>query len=166
MYRDWFTRHEKTRREVEQGPWRAALSKIEELPGRIGLVLALARAEAPDEIESIDADTMARAICLVDWFEAEAGRVYSILSESSEERADRELLAWVRRHPDGVTARDAARNLKRFAGKGGSKQAEGQLHRLVKAEHLLYSPSDCDSGGRPTVVYHHPPPTPTKPHLL
>lgn len=135
LYGEWFAAHEARRRDAEPGPWRAALAKLEETPGRLALVLALARAEAPAKVEAVDGDTMRRALALADWFRAEGERVYSILAESPQERADRELVAWVADHGD-VTPRELARGPRRYRVDGGPERAEADLLRLVAAGRL------------------------------
>ncbi len=95
LYGDWFTAHDARRRKTEPGAWRSALSKLEEIPCRVALVLVLAGAEEPGAVEEVDGDTMRRAIELTNWFRAEGERVYSLLAETPQESAHRELEEWL-----------------------------------------------------------------------
>ena len=131
-YGEWFAEHEVRRQNTEPGPWRSALSKLEEIPFRLALVLSLAHSKDPANVEVANEDTMRRALELADWFRVEGERVYYMLAETAEERQDRELVAWVADHPD-CSAREVAQGFRRYRGAGGTSQAEADLSRLEAA---------------------------------
>jgi len=135
LYAEWFKEHEIRRHETEPGVWRSALAKLEEIPNRLGLVLALARADQPDAVEVVDGDTMRRAIKLTNWFRNEGERVYGLMAESDEERAGRGLVAWVTSRGK-VTAREVAQGMRKYRGTGGTERAQQALCRLEEAGKL------------------------------
>ena len=152
-YGEWFDEHEARRQDTEPGAWRSAIAKLEETPGRLALILALGRSDDPAIVEAVDDDTMRRALELTDWFRVEGERIYAILSETAESRADRELVEWVAVHPNGATARDVSRNLRRYRdGGGGAKMAAADLDRLV-ADRLLTATERKGSRGPSATVY-------------
>ena len=158
-YGKWFKLHERRRHETEAGPWRSALSKLEELPGRLGLVLSLAQAQVPETIEEISGDAMHRALALTDWFRDEGERVYSLMSETPDERVDRELVEWVGDHTD-ATAREVAQALHRYKGTGATSRANADLLRMV-ADGRLERQERRGQRGPATVAYRPVDPTPT-----
>jgi hypothetical protein len=135
-YGNWFEGHEKRRSDIEAGSWRAATSKLEELPCRLGLVLSLAKADEPNDVTEISGEAMRSALAITDWAYAEGMRVYSTLSEGSKDRRERELVDWVSRHPAAVTARETAQAHNRFSGPGGTTKAKEELSGLVEAGRL------------------------------
>ena len=100
VYGEWFERHVGLLSDTGQGPIAAALSKLEEVPGRLALVLALGRSDTPTSLSQVDEDTMMRAVRLTDWFVAEAQRIYDLMIETRKDRSDRELVEWVQSRPE------------------------------------------------------------------
>src|SRR5262249_31979930 len=95
-------------------------------------------------------DTSLRAaIKLVEWFAAEAARVYSILRETSEERECRRLLEWIEARGGLVSARDLSRaNSRRWP---SSEHAEAALDGVVQAGFGRWTePESGPAGGRPS----------------
>ena len=92
------------------GGYRAALAKIPAQAARLALVLHCA-ADACGEPHSakITGETMQKAITLASWFRREAQRLYSLRSESDDDRQVRELVEWITRHGGQVTPRDLVR---------------------------------------------------------
>jgi hypothetical protein len=103
----------------------------------------------------VDGETMRQAIAITDWFIAESQRVLAMFGESDEARQDRELVEWISRRPEGATARDVARIINRFRGRGGMERAERQLHRLAEEGRLIPEQRPIGpKGGRGTMVFH------------
>jgi uncharacterized protein DUF3987 len=153
IYAAWFNALNERRRDTEPGPFRSALAKAEEIPGRLGLILALGRSDHPATVEAVDVDTMQRAIALADWFANEIERVLGTFSETPEAREARKLVEWSRERGE-ATARDVARGIRKYSGRGGSERAETDLRALVSAGDLVAEDHPGGpAGGRPTVIY-------------
>ncbi|MFH1998901.1 MAG: DUF3987 domain-containing protein [Planctomycetota bacterium] len=155
LYGSWFNALNEMRRDTEPGPFRAALAKIEELPARLGLILALGRVDNPSAVEVVDGNTMQRALAITDWSIWEIERVLAMFSETQEQRADRELIDWISRHVEGVTARDLVRALRRYKGQGGTDRAKADLLRLVTNKQLVVEERPMGpKGGRTNSIFH------------
>jgi hypothetical protein len=137
------------------GDLAAAWSKLEEITARLALLIHEVRiaanvSDVPDP-DRIDADTMAAAIRLIDWFKHETKRVYAILAESDADRAlrrDRDrLVRWIERYGGETTARDAQTNCRWLKRPGA---AEAALDELVKAGAGIWIPTPPGTPGKPT----------------
>ena len=137
------------------GDLAAAWSKLEEITARLALLIHEVRiaanvSDVPDP-DRIDADTMAAAILLIDWFKHETKRVYAILAESDTDRAlrrDRDrLVRWIERYGGETTARDAQTNCRWLKRPGA---AEAALDELVKAGAGIWIPTPPGTPGKPT----------------
>lgn len=136
------------------GDLAAAWSKLEEIAGRLALILHETRLAAGEHVvaDEIDAASMAAAIELVAWFKYETRRVYSILGQTDEEAAERQaddrLSAWIDRHGGTTTARDLISACRWIA---TSDEAEAGLRRLVAAGRGDWRDRPpSERGGRPT----------------
>lgn len=140
------------------GDLAAAWSKLEETAGRLALIVHETRLAAGDRVaaDEIDADSMAAAITLVDWFKYECRRVYSLLAESEIDRAlrqaDDRLAAFVSGQGGSVAVRDVIAGCRWIA---DADQAEEALRRLVDAGlgWWIEKPTDPALGGRPTRLF-------------
>jgi hypothetical protein len=86
-FKDWFRDHKQHQRRLMDDV-RAAMSKILELPLRLGIVLhevaiATKRHELPPDEMSLS--TMASAITIAEWFRHEVRRLYRLLASSPAE---------------------------------------------------------------------------------
>jgi hypothetical protein len=109
------------------GDLAAAFAKLEAYVARLALVFQLTREPAA---AVVDAESMQAGIVLVRWFAGEARRVYSMLSETDEDRAARELEQWIERKGGSVTARETVQcHRHRFA---STDEAEAALETLAK----------------------------------
>jgi hypothetical protein len=86
---------------------------------------------------------------VVEWLKSEVRRVYAILGESEEDRAPRQLSAWIKRRGGVVSVRDLTHNLRQYRGQPDLAQAH--LDALATAgcgawEH----PAPGPKGGRPS----------------
>ncbi len=139
-------------KEEEDGAVRAALAKLKGVVFRVALLFHLidwAGRGGLGDFGSISADTLARAIKVVDWFAAEARRVYSMLGETDEEGEHRELVEWLERKGGTATARDLTRGPRKY--RRDPERASKALADLVASGAAMWVPDDSGSkGGRPT----------------
>ena len=136
------------------GPIAAAFSKLEGIAARIALIVHKVRVAAGDEtvVEPcvVDEESMQRAIRLAEWFKNEARRVHHMLTETSEQREQRERIDWIRAKGGGVTARDLQRTSRRYA---TARDAEAVLDELVAAGLATWvQPPQCGPGKPPAKV--------------
>ena len=133
------------------GDLAAAWSKLEEYPGRLALVIHYVRWAAGDPtLESqatVDAATMSAAIRLTEWFKHEARRIYGVLSESEADRDQRQLIEWITRKGQPVTAREVQQGCRWLKGPG---EAERALKSLVDAGAGTWLSSPKGQPGQPT----------------
>ena len=151
-YVQWHDRHGEELAGLT-GDRAAAWSKLRETAARLALIVhavrvAVGKAASAD----VDAESMDRALQLVEWHKCETRRVYSILGQTDEEAAERQaddrLAAWIDRHGGTTTARDLISACRWIT---TSDEAEAALRRLVAAgrgEWRDRPPSE--RGGRPT----------------
>ena len=152
------------------GELSAAWSKLEEQPSRLALVIHFARwaADDPDlqSPDAIDAQSIAAAVKLAQWFKNEARRVYAMLSESDAHRDQRRLIEWIERKGGSVTVRDVQQGNRQYR---TACDAEAALAELAKAGCGCWQEAPTTpKGGRPSRVFHLPAAstvyeTPTKP---
>jgi hypothetical protein len=147
----FFEAHNAERRDTDAGPWRAALSKLEETPARLALMLELARSPNPAHVTENAADSMLRAIELTGWFKHEADRLYDRLAEAPSARVARELTDWISER-GSVTAREVAQGARRFRGAGGMGRATEALEEMV-ADGRLERRERRGRRGPPTTEY-------------
>ncbi|TWU59708.1 hypothetical protein V7x_54820 [Crateriforma conspicua] len=85
------------------GAIKAAWSKLRGYAPRIALVIhVVTQVHNGDPItEPVTDDALHRAIRLVEWFKREAGRLYSTIDDTSEQRELRELADWIKRKHGG-----------------------------------------------------------------
>lgn len=123
-YREFFNAHNQIALH-ETGDWRAFLSKAEQLPLRLSLILhhfewacgAGPTGAAPDDafdVAEVNERTMNNAITMTHWFIEEAHRVYDVIDTKPEERLQDELEDYIRKHDGAMTIRDLLRGPRRF----------------------------------------------------
>ena len=139
------------------GDLAAAWSKLEEVAGRLALIVHETRLAAGEAIDAgeIDETSMANAIELVAWFKYETRRVYRLLAESAEDRvvrqADDRLAAFVDAHGGTVAVRDVIAGVRSIR---DADAAEEALQRLVDAGRGEWIAKETtDAGGRPTRLF-------------
>jgi hypothetical protein len=127
------------REAVEEGPVRAAMSKLEGATARLALVIQLAN--DPQSAE-VGVDAIQAGITLSDWFEGQARRVYQGFAETEQEQDRRAVCDWIKEKGGETTRRDLARN-----GPGRVRSRAGEvLADLVTAGLVRQRPPS--SGGR------------------
>ena len=140
------------------GELSAAWSKLEGYPPRLALVIHFARWAAGDpdlqSPDTIDAQSIAAAVKLAQWFKHEARRVYAMLSESDTDRDQRRLIEWIERKGGAVTVRDVQQGNRQYR---TACDAEAALAELVKAGCGCWQEAPTTpKGGRPSRVFHLP----------
>ena len=136
------------------GELASAWSKLEEYAGRLALVIHCIRCASSDpavgDQNVVDAVSMKAGVALTEWFKNETGRVYRMLSETGEEREQRELLDLVDRKGGGITSRELKKSSRRFRD-NPDHNAEAALEGLVQAGHGSWKEVPATKhGGRPT----------------
>ena len=135
------------------GDQAAAWSKLRETAARLALIIHAVRVAADEDAgEDVDAESMDRALWLIEWHKHETRRVYAILGQTDEEttarQGDERLIRWIDRHGGTTTA---ARLVSACRWISTSDEAEAALRRLVATgagEWIDRPPSE--RGGRPT----------------
>jgi hypothetical protein len=118
------------------GDLAAAWSKLEGYAARLAVVVHLTRwaaglAQIGEPPGDVDAESIKAGIALSRWFGNEAPRVYAVLSESDEEREQRELVELMQCKSDCLTVRELMRSSRRY--RASADEAEAALEELVKA---------------------------------
>lgn len=116
------------------GDLSAAWSKLEGYAARLALVIHLIRWAGGDPVEPLRVNeaSIAAGVVLARWFGEEAKRVYAVLSETDEEREQRELAEWIeRKHGGVVTVRDLTHGRRKY--RGDPAGAERVLAVLAEA---------------------------------
>ncbi len=128
----------------------ALWSKLEGTAPRLALIIHLVRVAAGDPAakpEAIDETSMTAGAALADWFGHEAKRVYATLSETDEQRDERQLVDLIRRQGGWMTARELMRRCRKY---GTADDAEAALELLVKGKFGRWDVDVHDAqGGRP-----------------
>ena len=118
-FKEYYNRHAEEQADLS-GELSAAWSKLEEYAARLALVIQCTRWAAGDAVlespDVVDAASMKSGIRLAEWVKAEARRVYSLLSESDDDRQHRRLLEWIARKGGSVKARDLMSSSRRRLG--------------------------------------------------
>jgi hypothetical protein len=152
--RAWVTFYnEHATEQVElSGDLSAAWSKLEGYAARLALVIHLTRWAAGDatliDPARVDEASIAAGVVLARWFGDEARRVYTILSESDDDREARRLVEWIERKGGTVTARDLTHGIRAY--RKNPDAAERALFGLVEAGIGRWVLDDqSPKGGRP-----------------
>lgn len=132
------------------GDLAASWSKLEEIPPRLALVFHCVRQVTTADVDPwhCDGETMQAAVTLAEWFKGETERIQTLLSESTEERQQRELAEWIQQRGGSIRERDVVAGRRTVR---DIDQAEHLLQSLVTAgfgEWRNLSPTT--SGGRPS----------------
>ena len=133
------------------GELSAAWSKLEEYAARLALVIHYIRWAADDadleNTDAVDAVSMKAGIELAQWFKAEARRVYAMLSESDDDRRQRQLIEWIERKSGSVTAREVQQGHRQYR---TAQEAEAALEELAKAGCGQWQSTPPGRRGQPT----------------
>jgi hypothetical protein len=140
--------------ENANGDLESALSRLEELPARLAVVIHLARWANGEQVnpDIVDADSMQRAIRLTRWHIHETQRIYQFLDASGGEESQLELLAWLQRRGGRATVRELyTAGPREFRGK--LEAAETALNEMAKAGLGFWDNAANPQGGRPTRIF-------------
>ena len=108
-------------------------SKLEEIPGRLAIILHCVRQVTTGVADhwAVDGPTMQSAINLAEWFKNETLRIGRTLVEPEALREARHLAAWIQSQGGRITARDLCKHRRDIV---GSEDAELKLMKLVELE--------------------------------
>jgi hypothetical protein len=142
------------RLEDAAGDWASALSKLEELPARLALIIHLVRWANGEHVnpDIVDADSMQRAIRLTRWHVHETQRIYQFLDATDSEESQLELLAWLQRRGGCATVRELYSNGPRVF-RHNQTMAEAALDELAKQGYGTWETVGSERGGRPKQVF-------------
>ena len=95
-----------------EGELAAAFSKLEGYAARFALLHHVVRrvARGEDDLGPVGRESVEAGIALCRWFAAEARRIYTILSESREERDARRIVEFIQSHGGRITLRNFQRS--------------------------------------------------------
>lgn len=135
------------------GDLAAAFSKLEAYAARFALIFHFVRWAVDDPTlesrDAVDAASVRSGIELSRWFCHETERVYAILQETEEERANRELIQWIERRGGSVAPRELQAGRREF--RSSVEKARGALELLVNQGVGTWErPPPRPDGGRPS----------------
>ena len=135
------------------GDLAAAWSKLEGYAARLALVCHLTDwAVGSDATPGpVDQAAVESGIALTEWFKNETRRVYAVLGEGDDERADRELVDLIRRRGGTITVRALQQASRAYQ---TADTAEEALTALVKSGWGDWEPTPATpQGGRPAHAF-------------
>ena len=147
LFKAWVNENGAAIKASDDEATKSALGKIEEIPGRLSIILHHL-GTGTDEVMVAGA-TMDAAIQLARWFRNEARRWYAAFHESPAETNGRKLIELIRK-AGTITARDAQRRCRWLKGSGMAEKALEQLRRDGLLDHEVVTRPE---GGRPATVY-------------
>jgi len=121
---EWIENHhaELNKSRIPEG-LRGTWAKLIAYCARFCLILHLSRCAAGEiQAETVDAESVQRAIKLVEYFKSHAWRVYDSLNSTKEDKKVEEAVAWIRTHGGSATIREFVTN--RVAGCRKADEAE------------------------------------------
>jgi hypothetical protein len=114
---------------------KAAYPKLIAYAARIALVLQMVRYAAEGgRADIIEAESMAAAIKLAEWFKNETMQVYGLLDDAKNQSQNESLLEFIKRQGGKVSARDVQRNYRPLRNTK-SEDIEKTLMELAKDGH-------------------------------
>jgi len=146
----FYDEHARRQHDMHDGDLAAAFSKLEGYAARFALVFHFIKwAAIPgDDRAAIGPESIEAGAELARWFCTETERLYGMLSESDEDREQRELVEYVRSHGGSVTPRDLMRAGPCFK---MADDARAALDKLASAGLGRWeSPTPTSKGGHPT----------------
>jgi competence protein ComGC len=158
MFADFHNGLADDRNSLVAGIMKSILSKMSGYALRIALVLHIAEIASnsaddnfPDSIPAITADTMGKAITLVEWFKREGQRIIGRVQPNASVTVDREVTA-ILKHIDNqggeTTARLVSQYVNAFSGRGGSERASLKLESMCRNGLLTANDTRATNGRR------------------
>jgi hypothetical protein len=129
LWQQWYDTHYQEMEaadfpDILVGPW----SKLVAYAARLALVIHMLRKVCGEvQIEDVDAESLRRAIRLIDYFKSHARVVYRQLQLSSDRRTQR-VVDWIKKHGNECTSTQLIRN--NVAGIAKKSEAEKVLREL------------------------------------
>jgi DNA polymerase I-like protein with 3'-5' exonuclease and polymerase domains len=133
-----------------EGELAAAYSKLEAYAARFALLHHIVNriAQGEDERVAVELESVQAGVTLARWFAREARRIYSLLSESQDERDTRRLVEFIRARGGRISIRKLQKSNSRKYPR--TEDAEVALEALVQAGWGEWEPSaDAKGPGRP-----------------
>jgi hypothetical protein len=146
LFQDWYNQNGAGIDRCDDENYAACLGKIEEVPGRLSIILTLLNDLTAT---AVSGETMANAIKLARWFGHEAKRFYDGFGVSPDESNKSKLIELIRKEGT-MTARDAQRRCRWLKGSGMAEKALEQLRRDGLVDYEVITRPE---GGRPATVY-------------
>jgi len=156
IYIDYYNKISQLQKE-EEGHYVLALSKFEQYAVRFALVFTLCRAasigDIPNQGIKVDQKSMADGIQLASWFAHETKRIYNLFTETGDEKLQRKLIEFIRRHGGEVTFREICHGPRIFRGEDGRAKAESALRALIQLGVLKCEYRNIDGPGKRVRTY-------------
>ena len=145
--------HAAQQAELAGGDLAAAFSKLEGYCARLALVIHCVRAADHDTTlvsdDYIDAESIGRAVTIIQWFCRETVRIYGMFGENEQESEQRALLEIVRSRGGRITPRELMQASRTY--RGGAEMARFALEEL---EQLGWGRlQKVDTSGRPSEIF-------------
>jgi len=137
LWVEWFDqthRAEDEYRSAGDDRMASVMAKYRMAAARIALIVHLVKLENdPMELVApeVNAESMNAGIGIAQWFIGEAQRVYGMLAESEDDRAQRELIEFVQKSGGATTIRELRQKRRRY--RNDVQAAEDDLQKLVDA---------------------------------
>lgn len=149
----FYDRHAQEQAGLEGGDLAAAFSKLEGYAARFALIVHCVRAAGGDTTlvsdDYVDAESVRRAVVIVQWFCNETRRIYAMFQEGDEQAEQRKLLEIVQGRGGQISVRDLMQASRAY--RGGAGVAQFALDELVKIG--LGHWQKEQTGGRPCDVF-------------
>lgn len=144
-----FYRHWAKRQSDADGEFVSALAKLEAYCARFCLLLAVAeKLDSPSNRDAVKASHVEAAFGIVEWFAAEAQRVYARLRTPAEAQARDRLTETIRQRGGSITPNDLRKmNKRRYPTNAEAQQALDELAAHGVGE-WVFKPAS-ETGGRP-----------------
>ena len=124
-----------------KGPW----SKLRSYAARLALTVHFLRLVCGEvDAEDVDAESVRRAIRLVDYFKSHTRKVHRQLERTPEEKRAEAVLVWVHKHDGRCTARQLQRN--NVVGITRQSEAKRMIVELVDRGHGIIENLTAENG--------------------
>jgi hypothetical protein len=131
-YIEFFNAHGREQAELDS-ELAALWAKLEETALRIALIVHLVRCSFDDPTlasqDAVDGQSIQTGIVIAQWFGQEGRRIYDVLTESDEQRDNRQLIERIQRLGGEASVREICRGSQRWS---TSEVVEGRLNILAQ----------------------------------
>jgi hypothetical protein len=132
----------------------AAWAKFEAYPLRLALLfhlVAWAEGTSDRPPAEVEAESLLRAIDVIEWCKAETLRIYTAMDRTAMDGLMDSLVDYIRSQGGRATVREICRGPREFRGRQG--EVEVALHRLCNIGRLVRRELEADGGGAPSAIY-------------